>query len=142
MGTRIRIRIRIRMRQSSSSIPPTSSVSFFEKYEKMFHCGGCIADDEPVATIYQQSRYGNEESNFTTEAISNWSSYIRERRQQESAPLDGTVLLNNTATTSSYDEIDKFDIDERRIHSKTKAQAKVKAQTEATAVNEYFNGIK
>mmetsp|Transcript_3066 Transcript_3066/g.3268 ORF Transcript_3066/g.3268 Transcript_3066/m.3268 type:complete len:443 (-) Transcript_3066:118-1446(-) len=133
------------MRQSSSSIPPTSSVSFFEKYEKMFHCGGCIADDEPVAAIFQQSRYGNEESNLTTEAISNWSSYIRERRQQKSAPLGTTVLLNQ-ATSSSYDEIDKFDIEERtskRQQSKTKAvRTKVKAHTEATAMKEYFTGIR
>jgi len=136
------------MRQSSSSLPPTSSVSFFEKYEKMFHCGGCIADDEqePVASaiLYQQSRYGNEERNQSTEAISNWSSYIRERRQQESTPL-GTVLLMNQAT-SSYDELDKFDIEERKPKRQqaktTKAQAKAKAHTEATAVNEYHNGIR
>jgi len=136
------------MRQSSSSIPPTSSVSFFEKYEKMFHCGGCIADDEqePVASaiLYQQSRYGNEERNLTTEAISNWSSYIRERRQQESAPLGTTVLLNQA--TSSYDELDKFDIEERKPKRQqaktTKAPAKAKAHTEATAVNECFNGIR
>jgi len=91
------------MRQSSSTIPPTSSVSFFEKYEKMFHCGGCIADDEqePVASaiIYQQARDGNEKRNQSTEAISNWSSYIRERRQQESAPPI---------------ELDKFDTEEQK----------------------------
>eukprot|EP00751_Fragilariopsis_kerguelensis_P016226 CAMPEP_0170848524 /NCGR_PEP_ID=MMETSP0734-20130129/9431_1 /TAXON_ID=186038 /ORGANISM="Fragilariopsis kerguelensis, Strain L26-C5" /LENGTH=454 /DNA_ID=CAMNT_0011217953 /DNA_START=115 /DNA_END=1479 /DNA_ORIENTATION=+ len=139
---------------SSSSIPPTSSVSFFERYEKMFNgCGGCIADDEhePVASaiIYQQSSDERDEQQQSTqpnEAISNyWSSsnnQARRRHHQESAPpVETTVLLNQ----ASFDESDKFDIEERtskRQQSKTTQAAKVKAQTEATAVNEYFNGIR
>jgi len=142
------------MRQSSSSIPPTSSVSFFERYEKMFNgCGGCIADDEhePVASaiIYQQSSDERDEQQQSTqpnEAISNyWSSsnnQARRRHHQESAPpVETTVLLNQ----ASFDESDKFNIEERtskRQQSKTTQAAKVKAQTEATAVNEYFNGIR
>jgi len=139
---------------SSSSVPPTSSVSFFERYEKMFNgCGGCVADDEqePVASaIYQQSSCETDvqqQSTQPNEAISNyWSSsnnQARRRHHQESAPpVETTVLLNQ----ASFDESDKFDIEERtskRQQSKTKAvQTKVKAHTEATAMNEYCTGIR
>jgi len=136
---------------SSSSVPPTSSVSFFERYEKMFNgCGGCVADDEqePVASaIYQQSSCETDvqqQSTQPNEAISNyWSSSnhkAQRRHQQESPPVETTVLLNQP---TSYDDIDKFDIEERtskRQQSKTTQAAKTKAKTEATAVNEYFTG--
>mmetsp|Transcript_48126 Transcript_48126/g.54539 ORF Transcript_48126/g.54539 Transcript_48126/m.54539 type:complete len:414 (-) Transcript_48126:66-1307(-) len=112
----------------SSSIPPSSAASlpaasFYERYETMFNCGGCIVeDDEPVAA--------DEDSNLTTEAISNWSSYKRERKQQESPPVI-TVTYNQGG---SYDEIDKFDIEKSKSISKEKTPAEV-------AANDYFHRI-
>mmetsp|Transcript_62195 Transcript_62195/g.71403 ORF Transcript_62195/g.71403 Transcript_62195/m.71403 type:complete len:421 (-) Transcript_62195:72-1334(-) len=113
---------------SPSSIPPSSAsmmpaASFYERYETMFNCGGCIvADDEPVAA--------DEESNLTTEAISNWSSYKRERKQQESPP----VVTVTYTEAGSYDEIDKFDIEKSKSISKEKTPAEV-------AANDYFHRI-
>mmetsp|Transcript_43015 Transcript_43015/g.46695 ORF Transcript_43015/g.46695 Transcript_43015/m.46695 type:complete len:419 (-) Transcript_43015:76-1332(-) len=118
------------MKQSSSSpssIPPSfastlPAASFYERYETMFNCGGCIVeDDEPVAA--------DEESNLTTEAISNWSSYKRERKQQESPP----VITVTYTEAGSYDDIDKFDVEKPKRQSKEKAQA--------AAASEYFNRI-
>jgi len=112
-------------------------------------CGGCVADEEqePVASaiLYQQSsdeRDAQQQSAQPTDAISNcnWSSSNKAQKQQESPPPVGTVLLNQP---TSYDDIDKFDIEERtskRQQSKTTQAAKTKAKTEATAVNEYFTG--
>mmetsp|Transcript_41839 Transcript_41839/g.47239 ORF Transcript_41839/g.47239 Transcript_41839/m.47239 type:complete len:432 (-) Transcript_41839:39-1334(-) len=127
------------MKQSSSSpssIPPSSAstlpaASFYERYETMFNCGGCIVeDDEPVAAaMYQQSSdEADEDSNLTTEAISHWSSYKKERKQQESPPV-----VTVTYTEASCDEIDKFDIEKPTTQSKAKAQA--------TAAHEYFHRI-
>jgi len=99
----------------------------------MFNCGGCIVeDDEPVAAaMYQQSSdEADEDSNLTTEAISNWSSYKKERKDQESPPV-----ITVAYTEASYDEIDKFDIE------KPKRQAKTKANQAEVAAHEYFNRI-
>merc|ERR1712238_91972 len=78
--------------------------------------------------MYQQSYETDEEhSNLTTEAISNWASYKRARRDQESPPV-----VTVTYTQASYDDIDKFDIEKP-----TKTQSKA-----AKMENEYFKGIR
>merc|ERR1712194_770208 len=75
---------------------------------------------------------GDEEnSNLTTEAISNWTSYQRERRDQDSPPV-----VTVTYTQASYDEMDKFDIEERTSKRPSTAQEPTEP------VNEYFKGIR
>mmetsp|Transcript_29255 Transcript_29255/g.33534 ORF Transcript_29255/g.33534 Transcript_29255/m.33534 type:complete len:435 (-) Transcript_29255:36-1340(-) len=123
----------------SSSLPPcsassSSSASFYERYETMFNCGGCIVeDDEPVAaaTYQQSSCEADGDSNRTTEAISHWSSYKKERKQQESPPV-----VTVTYTEARYDEIDKFDMEKP-----TRQQSKEKANQAEVAAHEYFNRI-
>ena len=96
----------------------------------MFHCGRCSCaeyeEQEPVASalVYRHSRY-------ETDAISNnWSLYQRRRRRRRQE-------------SPSYDELNKFDIDEQtpKRQSTSKA-ATARAQRTEAAANAYFTGRK
>mmetsp|Transcript_1316 Transcript_1316/g.1501 ORF Transcript_1316/g.1501 Transcript_1316/m.1501 type:complete len:398 (-) Transcript_1316:155-1348(-) len=143
---------------SSPSIPLSSAsklpyVSFFERYERIFQCdgGSCIITEDNDVSMYQyhQSRSYDEATDeqqhnsnhqittTSTEArhlnvsSSSYQGASRKHQQESPPPVVTKVMYKHQA---SYDnDEDKYDMDERRIQSRTKA-----AQTEA-ANNEYFH---
>mmetsp|Transcript_31291 Transcript_31291/g.31778 ORF Transcript_31291/g.31778 Transcript_31291/m.31778 type:complete len:393 (+) Transcript_31291:215-1393(+) len=137
---------------SSPSIPLSSAsklpyVSFFDKYERIFQCdgGSCITEDKDVSMYQYPPSRSDEVTNgqqhnsnqiTTTEALhlnvsSSYQGASRKHHQESPPTVVSTVMYKHQA---SYDnDEDKYDMDERRIQSRTKA-----AQTEA-ANNEYFH---